>query len=102
MQSGTPRGDRISTEAGLQAPSVATLMDGPEAAPVWEMGGKPVPAEAVQDDHVVCLQVHCLAYSGRHPVALEVRVKDPVWTSYATGGDGGLHLGGQEEVCRQP
>ena len=53
MQCGTPRGDRISTEASLQAPSVATVMDGLEAVPVWEMGGKPVPAEAVQGDHVV-------------------------------------------------
>ena len=26
-------------------------MDGPEAAPVREVGGKPVPAETVQDDH---------------------------------------------------
>ena len=53
MQCNTPRGDVISTEAGLQAPSVATVMDGLEAALVWEMGGKPVLAEAVQDDHVV-------------------------------------------------
>ena len=54
MQCGTARGDRISTQAGLKAPSVATVMDGLEAAPIWEMGGKPVPAEAVDDDQVVC------------------------------------------------
>ena len=38
MQGGTPRGDHISTEASLQAPSVATVMDGPEAASVREKG----------------------------------------------------------------
>ena len=59
MLCGTPTGDRISTEAGLQAPSVPTVMDGPKAAPVWEMGGKPVPAEVVQDDHVVGLLSSC-------------------------------------------
>ena len=94
MQCGTPRGDRISTEAGLQAPSVATVMDGPEAASVWEMGGKPAPAEVVQDDHVVGFEVNFLPYVGRHPVALEVHVQDSVWTPLVPGGDGGLHLGG--------
>ena len=53
MQCGTPRGDHISTKAGLQAPSVATVMDGLEAATVREMGDMPVPAETVQDDHVM-------------------------------------------------
>ena len=47
MKCGTPRGDLISTEASLQASSFATVMDGPEAASVREMGGKPVPAETV-------------------------------------------------------
>ena len=94
MQCGTPRGDHISTEAGLQAPSVATVMDGPEAAPVWEMGGKPVPAEAIQDDHVVGFQVNFLPYVERHLVALEVHIQDSVWTPPASSGDGGLHLGG--------
>ena len=55
MQCGTPRGDHISTQTGLQAPSIAAVMDGPEAAPIREMGGKPVPAEFVQDDHVIGL-----------------------------------------------
>ena len=94
MQRGTPRGDPISSEAGLQAPSVATVMDGPEAAPVWEMGGKPVPAEAVQDDHVMGFQVNVLPYAWRHLVALDVHVQDSVWAPLATGGDGGLRLGG--------
>ena len=31
--------DRISTEASFQAPSIATLMDGPEAPSIREMGG---------------------------------------------------------------
>ena len=96
MQCGTPRGDLISTQAGLQAPSVATVMDGLEAAPVWETGGKLVLAEAVQDDHVVRFQFNFLSYAWRHPVALEVHIQDSVWTPLATGGDGGLHLGGQE------
>ena len=78
MQCGTPRGDPISTEAGPHAPSVATVLDGPEAAPVWEMGGKPVPAAAVQDDHVVGFHVNFLSYFGRHLVALEVHIKDSV------------------------
>ena len=38
MKCGTPRGDLISTEASLQAPSFTTVMDGPEAAPVRERG----------------------------------------------------------------
>ena len=78
MQCGTPRGDLISIQAGLQAPSVATVMDVPEAVPVWEMGGKPVPAEVVHDDRVVCLEVNFLSYPWRHPVALEVHIKDSV------------------------
>ena len=94
MQCGTPRGDHISTEVGLRAPSVATVMDGLEAAPVWEMGGKPMPAEAVQDDHVVGFQVNFVPYAERHLVALKVHIQDSVWTPPATGGDGGLHLGG--------
>ena len=88
MQCGTPRGDRISTQASLQAPSVASVMDGPEAAPVWPMGGKPVPAEVVQDDHGVGIQVNLWTYNGRHLVPLEAHIKDSVWTSLATGGDG--------------
>ena len=83
----TKRGSHLHI-AGLQALSVATVMDGPEAAPIWEMGGKPVPAEAVQDDHVVCLVVSCFAYAGRHVVALEVHVKHPVGTPFAARGDG--------------
>ena len=94
MQCGTPRGDHISTEAGLQAPSVATAMDGPEAAPVREMGGKPVPAEAVQDDHVVGFQVNFLPYARRHLVGLEVHIQGLVRAPLATGGGGGLHVGG--------
>ena len=50
-------------------------------------GGKPVPAEAVHDDHVVCLQVDFLSYAWRHPVALKVHIKDSVRTPPATGGD---------------
>ena len=78
--------------------SFATVMDGREAAPVWEMGGKPVPAEAVQDDHTVCPKGNLFSHAPRDPVALEVYIKDSVWTSPSTGGDGGLHLRGQEEV----
>ena len=73
-------------------------MDGPEAAPVWEMGGKPVPAEAVQDDHGVCPQFNFLSRAQRDPVVLEVYIKDSVWASPSTGGHGGLHVRGQEEV----
>ena len=98
MQCGTPRGDRISTEAGLQASSVATVIDGPEAAPFCEMGSKPMPAEVVQDDHVVGFQVPLLSYARWRLVALEVHIKDSVWTPLARGGDGGLHFGGEEEV----
>ena len=61
------------------------------------MGGKPVPAEAVQNDHIVGLQVNFLSYAWRHPVALEVHIKDSVWSPPAMGSDGGLHLGRQEE-----
>ena len=92
MQCGTPRGDLIATEAGLKAPSIATVMDGPKAMPVWETGRKPVLAEAAHDDHVVCLQVNFLSYAWR-PIALEVHIKDSVWTPPSTGADGGLHLG---------
>ena len=94
MQGGTPRGDLISTEAGLQAPSVANVMDGPKTAPVSEKGVKPVPAKDVQDDDVVGFQINLLPYYGRHLVALDVHIQDPVRTSLATGGDGGLHRGG--------
>ena len=45
MKCGTPKGHLISTEANLQAPSFATVMDGPEAAPARKMGDKPVPAK---------------------------------------------------------
>ena len=75
-------------------------MDGPEAAPVREMGGKPAPAETVQDDHVMGFQIHFLPYARRHVVVLDVHIQDSVWAALATGGDGGLHFGGQEEVPR--
>ena len=98
MQGGAPRGDHISTEVGLQAPSVATVMDGPEAASVREMGGKPVPAETVQDDHVMGFQIDVPLDALRYLVALDVHIQDSVWAALIPGGDGGCHLGGQEEV----
>ena len=98
MQGGTPRGDHISTEAGRQAPSVATVMDGPEAASVREKGGKPVPAETVQDDHIMGLQIDVLLDVAWYLVALDVHIHDSVRTALVLGGIGGLHLGGQEEV----
>ena len=98
MQGGTPRGDHISTEAGLQAPSVATVMDGPEAVSLREMGGRPVPAETVQDDHVMGLQIDVLLDAVRYLVALNVHIQDSVWAALVPGGVGGVHLGGQEEV----
>ena len=67
---------------------------GPEAAPFWEMGGKPVPAETVQDDHVMGFEMNFLSYARRHLVVLDVHIQDLVWASLATGGDGGLHFGG--------
>ena len=68
MKCGTPRGDLISTEASLQAPSFATVMDGPEAAPVRERGGKPVPAKTVQDDHVMYPPLNLFSRVRRDPV----------------------------------
>ena len=68
MKCGTPRGDLISTKASLQAPSFATAMDGLEAAPVREMGGKPVPAHTVQDDHVMYLPLNLFSRVRRDPV----------------------------------
>ena len=68
MKYGTPRGDLISTEVSHQAPSFATVMDGPEAAPVREMGGKPVPAETVPDDHVVYPPLNLFSRVRRDPV----------------------------------
>ena len=98
MQGGTPRGDHISTEASLQAPSVATVMDGPEAALVREKGGKPVPAETVQDDHIMGLLLDVLLGVAWYLIALDVHIQDSVRTALVPGGIGGLHLGGQEEV----
>ena len=73
-------------------------MDGPEAAPIREMGGKPVPAETVQDDHVIGLQPYFPSYGRRNLVRLVVHLQDSVRTALVPGGIGGLHLGGQEEV----
>ena len=98
MQCGTPRGDHISTEAGLRAPSIATVMDGSEAASVREMGGKPVPAETVQDDHVMGFQLYFPLHVRRHLVLLNVHIQDSVRAALVPGGDGGLHFRGQEEV----
>ena len=102
MQCGTPRGDHFSTEAGLQAPSIATGMDGPEAAPVREKGGMPVPAETVEDDYVMGFLGDLLSGAWRYLTVLDVHVQDAVWAARARCGDGGLHLGGQDEVSRQP
>ena len=97
MQCGTPRGDLISTEASLQAPSFATVMDGPEAAPVSEMGGKPVPAKTVMYP-----PINLFSRVRRDPVVQGVYKKDSVWAPPSTGGHGGFHVGGQEVVSRQP
>ena len=85
-------------EASLQAPSIATVMDGPEAASIQEVGGKPVPAETVQDDHVIGLQFYFLPHGQRHLVLLDVHIQDSVRTALVPVGDGGLHLRGQDEV----
>ena len=73
-------------------------MDSPEAALIREMGGKPVPAETVQDDHVIDLQSYVPSYGGG------------IWfvSLYTDRTRYGLHLsrvelavfilGGQEEV----
>ena len=68
MKCGTPRGDLISTEASLKASSFATIMDGPKAAPVREMGGKPVPAETVHDDHAMYPPLNLFSRVCRDPV----------------------------------
>ena len=73
-------------------------MDGPEAASIREMGGKPVAAETVQDDHVIGLQFYFPPHGWRHLVLLDVHIQDSVRTALVPGGDGGLHLRGQEEV----
>ena len=73
-------------------------MDGPEATPIREMGGKPVPAETVQDDHVIGLLSYFPSYGRRNLVRLVVHIQDSVRTALVPGGIGGLHLGGQEEV----
>ena len=73
-------------------------MDGPEAALIREMGGKPVPAETVQDDHVIGLQSYVPSYGRRNLVRLVVHIQDSVRTALVLGGIGGRHLGGQEEV----
>ena len=87
MKCGTPRGDLISTEASLQAPSFAPVMDGPEAAPVWEMGGKPVPAETVQDGgpHVGAPDNHRLRMTSQAG-HLGARTRRRLATSYHSGG----------------
>ena len=94
MQGGTPRGDHISTEASLQAPSVATVMDGPKAASVREKGGKPVPAETVQDDHIMGLLLDVLLGVAWYLIVLDVHIQDSVRTAFVPGGIGDLHLGG--------
>ena len=68
MKCGTPRRDLISTEASIQASYFATVMDGPEAAPVREMGGKPVPAKTIQDDHVMYPPLNFFSRVRRDPV----------------------------------
>ena len=73
-------------------------MDGPEAASIREMGGKPVPSKTVQDDHVMGFQLNLLPHGRRHLVLLDVHIQDAVRTALVPGGDGGLHLRGQEEV----
>ena len=98
MQGGTPRGDHISTEASLQAPSVATVMDGPEAAAIREKGGEPVPAETVQDHDIMGLLLDVLPGVAWYLIVLDVHIQDAVQTAFVPGGLGGLHLGGQEEV----
>ena len=85
-QRGTRRRDLISTEAGLQAPSVATIVHGPEAALVLEEGGEPALAETVQDDDVLGLVGHYLPYRGRHLRSREVHVQDAVGAA-SVGGD---------------
>ena len=72
------------------------------AALVWETGGKPVPAEAVRDDHVMHPLDYLLSYAGRHLVTLEVHLKDSVRTPLATCGGDGLHPRSQEEVSGHP
>ena len=91
MQGGTPRGDHISTEASLQALPVAPVMDDPEAALVREKGDKPVPAETVQDDHIMGLQLDVLLDGVWYLVALDLHIQDSVRIV-------GLHLGGKEEA----
>ena len=73
-------------------------MDGPEAASIREMGGKPVPSETVQDDHVMGFQLNLLPHGRRHLVLLDVHIQDAVRTALVPDGDGGLHLRGQERV----
>ena len=73
-------------------------MDGLEAAVIQEMGGKPVPAETVQDDHIIGIQSYVPSYGRRILVRLVVHIQDSVRTALVLGGIGGRHLGGQEEV----
>ena len=73
-------------------------MDGPEAASIREMGGKPVPSETVQDDHVMGIQLNLLPHGRRNLVRLVVHIQDAVRTVPVPGGDDRLHLRGQEEV----
>ena len=77
-------------------------MDGPEAASVREKGGEPVPAETVQDDHIMGLLLDVLLGVAWYLIVLDVHIQDSVRTAFAPGGTGGLYLGGQEEVPRQP
>ena len=102
MKCGRPRGDLISIEANLQAPSFATVMDGLEVASVREKGGKPVPAKTVQDDHVMYPHFNFFSRVLRELVVLEVYIKDSVLAASLTGGHGAQHVGGQDEVSRQP
>ena len=73
-------------------------MDVPEAASIWEMRGKPVPSETVQDDHVMGILLNLLPHGRRNLVRPVVHIQDAVRTVLAPGGDDGLHLRGQEEV----
>ena len=58
------------------------------------MGGKPVPAETFQDDHVMGLHIDFPLDALRYLVALDVHMQDSEWVALVTGGDGGPHFQG--------
>ena len=99
MKYGTPTGDLISTMACLRASPFAT---GLRIVPVRETGGERVPAETVQDDHVMYPPLDFLVGLRRDLVVWEVYIKDLVWAPSLTGGPSGPHVGGEVEVSRQP